>query len=218
MGAISGIARWGGVAGLVYVVLVVVGHVVANVPGEAGASGDELLDFYNDSTNQRRVWAGTILIGLAAPAFIVYLAGVCARLAAGATWPMTARIAFASGTAFLVVDELGAAIAGAIAAAFVYSSELSSIGDADLARVVLILGNHWLSGLASVLAVPLVFATSLEARRRRLMPTWLAWAGLVLGALLLLSQVAFLGIPILAWILATAVWLLRSPQPPVAAG
>jgi hypothetical protein len=40
------------------------------------------------------------------------------------------------------------------------------------------------------------------------MPRWLVRAGLVLAVLLLFSQMAFLGIPILAWIAASAVWLL----------
>jgi hypothetical protein len=207
----NGLSRWGGIAGVAYVAAVVAGHVVAGAPGEASASDARLLDFYNDSGNQWRVWAGSLLIGVAAPAFIWYLVALCNRISpAGAPWPAATWIAFASGISFLVVDELGAAVGGAIAAAFVYSSELSSVSDADTVRVLLVLGNHWLAGLASVLAAPLVFGVSLEARHRALMPKWLAWAGLVLGALLLLSQLAFLGIPILAWVLLTAVWLLRS--------
>jgi len=204
--------RWGGACGIAYVVLVIAGHVVAGAPGEAGASDKELLDFYNDSANQWRVWAGTLLIGIGAPAFICYLVVLCGRLTTEGAWPPAVWIAFASGIAFLVVDELGAAIGGAVAAAFVYSGELSRIADAETVRVLLVLGNHWLSGLASVMAAPLVVAVSLEARRRALMPSWLAWAGLVLGSLLLLSQLAFIGIPILAWVLATAVWLLLSPR------
>ena len=40
------------------------------------------------------------------------------------------------------------------------------------------------------------------------MPGWLVWPGLVLGVLLVFSQMAFLGIPILAWIAATSLWLV----------
>jgi hypothetical protein len=118
------------------------------------------------------------------------------------------RLAFASGVAFLVVDEIGAAIGAAIPAAAIYSSELSDVHDAESTRVLLILGHHWLAGLAGVLAAPLVAAASLQARARGLMPRWLVWVGLVLAVLLLLSQLAFTGIPIGLWIIATALWLL----------
>jgi glucan phosphoethanolaminetransferase (alkaline phosphatase superfamily) len=215
---IRGLSRWGGVAGLAYVALVVAGHVVAGGPGEAGASNAELLDYYNDSGNQYRVWIGSLLIGVAASAFVVFLVALCTRLSpASAVRPAAVLIAYASGIAFLVVDALGAAIGGAIAAAFVYSNELASFSDTETARVLLVLGNHWLAGLASVLGAPLVVAVSLEARRRALMPSWLAWSGLVLGFLLLLSQLAFVGIPILLWIVAMGIWLLRSPRPETAA-
>jgi hypothetical protein len=107
-----------------------------------------------------------------------------------------------------VIDEVGAAIGAAIPAAAIYSSELSDVHDAESTRVLLILGHHWLAGLAAVLAAPLVAAASLQARARGLMPRWLVWVGLVLAVLLLLSQLAFTGIPIGLWIIATALWLL----------
>jgi hypothetical protein len=201
--------RLGGVAGLIYVAAVVVGSLVAGGPDEGPASDATLLAYYSDSGNQWRAFAGALVIGVAAIAFLWYLLVLCERLApAGAPWPPLVRLAFASGVAFLVVDEIGAAIGAAIPAAAIYSSELSDVHDAESTRVLLILGHHWLAGLAGVLAAPLVAAASLQARARGLMPRWLVWVGLVLAVLLLLSQLAFTGIPIGLWIIATALWLL----------
>jgi hypothetical protein len=70
------LARWGGVAGLAYVAAVVVGNVVADPPSEAGTSNARL-DFYNDSGNQWRVFAGALVIGVAALAFVGFLFALC---------------------------------------------------------------------------------------------------------------------------------------------
>jgi hypothetical protein len=201
-------SRLGGVAGIAYVAAVVVGSLVAGGPDEGPASNAKLLDYYSDSGNQWRAFVGALVVGVAAIAFLWYLLVLCERLTpAGAPWPPLVRLAFASGVAFLVVDEVGAAIGAAIPAAAIYSSELSDFHDAEFMRVLLILGHHWLAGLASVLAAPLVAAASLQARARALMPRWLVWAGLVMAVLLLFSQLAFTGIPIGLWIIATALWL-----------
>ena len=202
-------SRLGGVAGLLYVAAVVVGSLVAGGPDEGPASDATLLAHYSDSGNQWRAFVGALVIGVAAIAFLAYLLALCERLApAGAPWPPLVKLAFASGVAFVVIDEVGAAIGAAIPAAAIYSDQLSDFHDAEFMRVLLILGHHWLAGLASVLAAPLVAAASLQARARALMPRWFVWAGLVLAVLLLFSQLAFTGIPIGLWIIATALWLL----------
>jgi hypothetical protein len=70
-------SRLGGVAGLIYVAAVVVGSLVAGGPDEGPASDAKLLAHYSDSGNQWRAFAGALVIGVAAIAFLWYRHACC---------------------------------------------------------------------------------------------------------------------------------------------
>jgi hypothetical protein len=205
--------RWGGVAGLTYVGASVVAIVLGSTPDEGSATDARLLEFYDDSGNQTRVFVASVIAGLATIAFLVFLVALCERLrGVGDRGTPLIRLAYASGVAAIAVDAIGWAVGASAAAALTYSTQLDTLESIDAVRVLLILGHHTLAGLSGVLAAPLVFAVSLEGRRRELLPRSLTWAGYVISILLLPAQLIFGITPglLLLWIAAMGIWLLRA--------
>jgi hypothetical protein len=207
--------RAAGLAGVAAAILIVVSAALSGAPDEAQATDQRLIDFYADPGNHYRLYAGAI-VGLAAMLCLLwFLVGLRDRLERVERSGLPSLV-FAAGLVFVVLACLAGAIGTALPAGLVYSQELA-VADVDALRVLLILGNHWLSGAAASTAALVVGGASLVALRHRLYSRWLASTGLVIAVLMLPSMVAFAGFTVIGlviWSFALGIWLARARSAP----
>jgi hypothetical protein len=205
-------------AGLASAILMLASAVLRDAPDEGAATDRRLVDFYSSSGNQYRLFVAALVAVLAGLFFLWFLVALSDRLSVLARSRSSALV-LPAGLVFVVLWDLSALIGSALPVSFIYSDEFE-LSHVDTARVILILGNHWLSGAAASTAAFVVGAASLIALRHRLFARPLAWAGLVTAVILLLSIVAFAGITLLGlivWTAGVSVWLLRGTSAAAAA-
>lgn len=206
----SGWERLAALAGIVAVVLWIVGALVLGEPPEeeegqgAAATAADVLRWYQDESGT--ILAGGFIFQLGALSFFIYL--VALRM----------RLADAEGAnGFLTLLASGAGIAGAIfllalpgpdMSGALNEEELSAEGALALRNIddVFFIGTQLSAAL-------FVAAAGLVAVRLQALPAWLGWASFPLALWLLLPPIGWagliLGMPL--WILATSVLLYLSP-------
>jgi hypothetical protein len=202
-------SRRAGLSGLAFIVITVVVFALTTGP-EANASDQAILDFFSDSTTQVTMIAGTVLTGAAGLAFLAFVTSLRALLISAGSDDWWTQLAYGSGLvcAGLIFVTLGVG-GSAIAATYQFSDDFEL--DPQTARLFLFVGETWLAAAIVVAFVPLIFGTSLTARRAGLLPSWLTWFGFVIAALGLLSAPMF-GAPIFLvalWVLLVSIVLLR---------
>ena len=201
-----------GIAGLVFVVLAVVGFgvLVGSVPGP-GAEADEIRDFL--ARSELRVWAGGYVGLLSQLAFLVFAAGLWGvlRAAEGAPgWVSAAGLAAAS--ALVAVAIAGDLVPGA--AVFRGGDEI------DPATAAVLLDAK---KLAEIMLVPLLgffmASVAVVSLRTGVLPRWAGWgAALVAVASVILVPLGYEtaqtpNFLALLWIVAISVRLLVRPAP-----
>lgn len=192
--------RWAPLAGVLFAVAFAVGTLTAGeVPG-TDASGQEVIEHYDD--------AGPVLVGV----FAAPIAGVALLVFAGV---LRDRLR-GTGSEWLATVAFGGAVVyttglGLFALTQIALLDASDLGQPEVAQTLNILDNDnfmpVVIGMAGVL-----LATGWHSLASRSLPAWLGWAALVLGVMALAGPAgiaAFVLFPI--WVLATAVVLLRSP-------
>jgi hypothetical protein len=192
--------RWAGVAGIVFVVLYVVGFVIGGEPPDTDA---DLVAHYSDSGERAKEMAAFFLIATAALAFVLFASGLRARLV-GTDVPRTlAAIAWAGGIAYATLALAGNAISRATAAAA--GDELFTL-EPNAQRLFETAG-FLLFVSAAFAAMLLVGAVAVGALRYAVLPRWLGWTS-VGAAVLLPTAIGFIGFLVLfAWALAAGVAL-----------
>jgi hypothetical protein len=198
--------RWGILAGVVFVVLVVVGALIGGSPPKVTDSPKKIFDYFNDNRDALKV--GSYLNGLAVVAFLWFLGSLFGRLrrAEGGAGRV-AGIALTGGVLVAAV----ALVANAIGAFLALHPSLGAKGTYQLQSTFF----AYLSFAAAVF----VAATSVVALRTKLLPSWLAWSGAALAVLWLVAGAgvssardALHAIGFIAF-LAWAVWVLyRAPE------
>ena len=167
-----------GASGLLFVVGAIVGFgvLVGSVPGP-GAEADEIRDFL--ARSELRVWAGGYIGLLAAPAFLVFAAGLwrILRTAEGAPgWASATGLAAASSR--LAVTVAGDLVPGA---AVFRAGE-----DVDPATASLLLDAKKLTEILTVPLIGLFLASAAAVSlRTAALPRWAGWGA---AAALDLSQ------------------------------
>jgi hypothetical protein len=199
-----------GIAGLAFCGFLIAALVLPNPP-EADQADSAILSYYADSGKRHREFLSAVLFGIAVVAFLVFLTGLhqlLDRVEVGEPSPLP-ELAFVGGLAFALLWSVGWAIATAIPATLEFTDEFKP-PDPNTARLVRHLGAWWLPSLAAMIATLLVGATSLLARRTRLLPVWLTWIGFVVTVVLLFSlPLQFFGPLVVAlWVLVTSVILV----------
>ena len=195
-------SRAAALSGLLYVVLVFVGSAV--VAGTRGAGRHSLdasaaeVDEYLAGADHARVWLGEYIGVLGFLLFLPFSAYLVARVAP-AGWPRT--VAHAAGSLYVGLSLAGIA---ALAPALNREGEAAA-GFLDL-RTTLI-------ALAFVALAVWLVAVGAEALRTRTLPSWLAWAAVVIGVLELVAtplaayDPGFTGLPTFAsflWVLVAS--------------
>jgi hypothetical protein len=202
--------RWVGVAGALVPVLLVLSSVLVTGGGgapEADRSDATILEWYSDSGNQVRYVLGAVVAALAVLALLVFLVGLRVALESAHAPRAATELAYAGGLVLASLAFVEIAVGSSIAAIHIFSDTFEL--DPDTARIVLTIGNIWLPAVSGAPGGLFVGAAALAARRARLLPGWVTWAGLVLAPL---SVVPAFGansyLPVL-WVLLASIPLLR---------
>jgi Domain of unknown function (DUF4386) len=200
--------RWAPLGGIIFVVLMVVGTAfVADVP-DPDAPQQQLATYLADSSNHTRNIMGAYMWVLGALAFLWFVTRLRSVLrgAEGGTGALS-NLVFGAG----VVYSALMIASGVVFAAVAYAVELrgATVSDPDFVKVlpqmawmILLLG----AGFAGLL---LMLTTSILSLQTGVLPRWLAWLGIV-AAIALLFDVIYINIvPLLIWVLAASIVLLR---------
>jgi hypothetical protein len=199
------VGRWAPLVGVAAFVLWVVGIVVdPGIPDLFVASGDEWLTFV--SGNEGGILASRLLLLIGDFLFILFLGTLRTRLFAAETGPgHWTAIAFGSGmaTAAMLIGTSTPVLAASAAADGLEPSAAQALGVVEYAFFI----------GAGITGAALLAATGVLAIRTAVLPTWLAWASLVIALLMLtiIGPIGFIAIVILLplWVLVVSILLWR---------
>ena len=206
---ISRIERWAPIAGILFVVCMVVGSKLLGDVPSPNAPQHEIVSYLADSAKHTRNIIGAYLWTVGPLAFLLFLTRLRndLRRAEGGTGYLS-KLAFGAGVAFTAVWMASAADFAAVANAIALRH--APVSDVDLVRVLppmgrllLLLGGGFAGSLLLLAASAVIFRTGV-------FPRWLAWLGIV-AAIVLLFDVIYLDIfPFWVWVgIASIVMLVR---------
>lgn len=202
--------RWGGISGIVFVVLFVVGFLMTTDTPDGNASNREWLKYFRDSGNRRMQVIGALIFAVAVLAFLLFLGVLRERirnLSAGGEW--IATTAFASGIAFVAMVAVFA-LGQASVAAGVQFDDSPVPRDADIMRTFTSLGFGAMLVFGAASAGLLVITTSVAGGRAGLLSRWLAVTGYVVGVIVIVGGLIFFPFVLFVlWVLAVSIVMLR---------
>jgi hypothetical protein len=187
--------------GIVFVVLIVVAAVLTGGSPDADESRQDVVSYWKDNDTKQAI--GSALIGYAS-IFIVWFGAVlrtALRRAGDEATDRLAAISFAGAVFFGVGITTAAGITFAVAGT---ADDVS----AGVTETLSALSNYYFIPIIPG-AVLFLLPAGLAARRSAVLPSWLAWAGIVVG-ILIGTPVGFVVFPVAGlWILIVSVVLLR---------
>jgi hypothetical protein len=208
--------RYGAAAGLIFVILLLVGGFIAGSPPSYEDSAREIRQYFVDNDTALKV--GGYLAGLAIFPFFIFLGCVWSRVrGAGDEARRLATMLVGGAVVAVTLATVGTVITTATA---IRIGEVN----APLARLLYELAGTATDATAFAVAV-FVGATSLAALRARVFPAWVGWFGAVLTVAWLVAGIALstdsdaltaFGLVVLlvwgVWVLTISYFLLRPEQ------
>jgi hypothetical protein len=179
--------RWGGIAGIVFAVLFVIGFLLVADTPDTDESNAAWVRYFADSDNRRMIVIGVIIWALAVLAFLVFLGVLCEQLrnaSPGSEWIST--VAFASGLVFAAMLAVAGLGAGSVPASIEFGDN-PVVRDADVIRTLDSLGFGALLVFGAATAGLLILTSSIVAGRTALLPRWLVITGYVVGVIVILG-------------------------------
>ena len=209
--------RWGPIAGIAFVVLLIVGLSVALSDLPAGDDPvSKFTSFYNDGGDRAKVIIGSYLIVLSGVFFFWFLASLRVRLLAAEGVPgRLTSIAFGGGVAFVALMMASAAALMTVAADVSFGGE--DFVSPEAARYLPELGYPLLLIAGAFAAIAMIDAASILIVRTGILPTWIGWFGFVAAIVLLFGFLFLPMVALLLWVLFVSVAMLRAPAPQRAA-
>ena len=204
-----GLAQWAGLGGIVYVVLFIVGNIVAfsGQPDTGGPPG-EIVRYYRDSGNRDQVVAGWFLVLVGVFFLLWFLASLRIFMRRIDADGFLTSLATVGGAVYASLALVGIGLQTAVKTmsddTFQHQVYPGLIHAADDAGYVL----HATGGAG---AAALMIAATLAAWRAGRVPAWAGWAGVVAGVLAIFSIFFFPQILIALWLLVAG-WLLFSAR------
>jgi hypothetical protein len=202
--------RGANVAGIVFVVVYVVGVLMAldapDVGGLSSAQADQKILTYLSTTNHRvEHVVGAYLLVVAAVAFVWFCLGLRARFEALAPGDATAGRLVAALSAVGATLMIAAGMTSAVVAGDVSGGGNPLPVDGDAARVVMSPTYPLLFVAFALIAAALIATASVVTLRSGALPRWLGYTGwlAVLGGIVSVAFIPF-ALPLL-WFLAVAI-------------
>lgn len=201
--------RLGGISGILFAVLFILGAILPELPG-GGQSESTVNEFYADSGNRMLVIVAAYLFAIAGIAFLAFISSLYRglRQAEGESGSLS-TITLVGGIVFVAMLYVMSSAWGTVPAGMELAGESQPGNEIPVWFAQLGYGSLLLHGMFA--AIAMIVSASIVVLRTAILPRWLAWAGFVCAAILLLG-VAF--IPMIAlpiWAIATSVAMLRSP-------
>jgi hypothetical protein len=205
--ATSRTERWAPVAGIAFVVLMVVGSMLVGDVPHPDASQHEITGYLADTHRQMRNIVGAYLWIVGALAFLWFLVRLHndLRRTEGGTGALS-KLAFGAGVAFSAAWMTAAATFASVAYAVTLRD--APVTDSDLVRVLPPLGRLELLLGGGFSGLLVLLATALVILRTGVLPRWLGWLGIVAAIALLVDVVYLTILPFLAWVLVGSVVML----------
>jgi hypothetical protein len=214
---IARIERWAPFAGIVFVVLMVVGSMLVGAVPEPNASQHDVAAYLSDGNAQMRNIVGAYLWVIGALAFLWFLTRLRSdlRRAEGDAGTIT-NLVSGAGVAFAAVWMVSAAAFASVA--YAVKVRDAPVSDTDLVRVLPPLGRLLLLLGGGFSGLLLLLATAVLILQTGVLPRWLAWVG-VLAAIVLVFDVIYLTIfPFWTWVfIASIVMIVQGRKPAVEA-
>lgn len=214
--------QYGALAGLVFVILVVVGAFIAGSPPRPDDSIQKIADYYRNHTGA--IKTGAFLTGLAGVAFLWFLGSLWSTLRRSEDTRRLATIATGGGIVGLILALLAFALNSSVAIALNSRDSLQFLNPKFIYLLSGVIGGMGNFGIAVLVA-----ATGVAILRTRVFPAWLAGPsmlialGWIVGGLVVAtdSSVIFtIGFVVfllwLVWILLISFFMFR-PQAAVPA-
>ncbi|MGH3142831.1 MAG: hypothetical protein ACRDO9_06850 [Gaiellales bacterium] len=211
----TGWARWSPISGMVFVALWISVFVV--VGDDIGDTNQEVLDWYADSGNRDKQHLAFWLVAAASLALIWFASTLRHRLRER-DQSMLPSLALGGGVAAATLWVAAFSAWTAIANAVEEEDEFVVVPDTarafDAFGYILFVG----AGMASSL---LVLGASVVALRTGLLPKWLAWLGVPIAAIMLVTFIFIPFFVLLGWVLVVSLVLMfwkPAAEAPAAAG
>jgi hypothetical protein len=203
-----GLERWAALGGILYVVLFIVGLIVAESGQPDGdAAPAKVIAYYSESSNRDQIALGWLLM-LVGFVGLLFFVGVLAQV--------VRRLASEGFLARTVVVG-GAIYAGAGVIGFSLSVALKTMSDDTYRHQVFPELVHAANDAAYVIhsgggagAAAMFIAASVAALRARVLPGWVCWLGVVAGIAAIFSVFFIPWIVIAVWIVAVSAMLFVS--------
>jgi len=203
-----GVERWAALGGILYVVLFIVGLIVAE-SGEPGgdASPAKVIAYYSKSSHRDKIGIGWLisLIGFFGLVWFIAVLGHEVRRLSGED--LLARVTVIGGTIYAALGLVGSSLGMAIRTMSddtyqhrVYPELIHAASDAGY---VIHSGGGVGIGAAMI-------AVSIAVLRARSLPAWVAWLGVVAGIASIFSIFFFPWIVIAVWLVVAGVLLFVS--------
>ena len=166
--------RYGAAAGLLFVVLVVVGSLIPGAPPSPDDSVREIANYYEDHTGAIKV--GAFLTGLAAVAFLWFLGSLWSTLRRSEDTRRLATIATGGGIVGLITVITSIALNATVALAIDSTGATQGVNP----KFIYLLSGT-IAGMGNFGVAVLVAATGIAALRTGVFPAGLGWASLVIA-------------------------------------
>jgi hypothetical protein len=208
-----GLTQWAGLGGVAYVVLFIVGGILAfGGQPDLDAPPAEVIEYFSDSGNRDKIGFGWLIIVIAVFFFLWFLAALRQALRRIDGDGFLTNVATIGGVVYASLTLAGVSFGAAVKTMSddTYRDQVfpELIHAADDASYVM----HASGGVG---VAALMIAASLAAMRARVIPSWLGWLGIASGVLAVFSITFFPQFLIAIWLLVAGVALFRAGDPPV---
>jgi hypothetical protein len=193
--------RFAPLTGVVFVVLLAITLILGGEGVDPKDGTQEVLDYYRD--NEDEVMIASFLGGFAV-IFFLFFAGALRKTLRAAEGPggMLSAVSFAGAIVFAGAGAFASTLGIALAESF---------DDIDPSAVEALNALSWNYFVPfAVGAATFVLAAGISIVRHGALPTWLGWAGVVLGIAGFTPAGFFAFLLILVWVLVTSVLLTRA--------